>query len=106
MKASIQNPRLLILNEAGEYEIAEAVFENGYLIYETDRLGQFVVIGDLREQEPNDTEVKGNYYSSNHVGGALTGDETNVMIFMGMECISFGLLLLIAFKRKQKEGRG
>ncbi len=49
VKSNIQNPSLLILNEAGEYEKVEAVFEDGYLIYETDRLGQFTVIGDITD---------------------------------------------------------
>ena len=49
VKSNIPNPSLLILNEAGEYEKVEAVFEDGYLIYETDRLGQFTVIGDITD---------------------------------------------------------
>lgn len=107
VKSNIQNPSLLILNEAGEYEKVEAVFEDGYLIYETDRLGQFTVIGDITDQEP--TDVGGSYYpgdnagGAQNVGGALTGDTTNMMIYMGLGCMSIGMMLFIVFKRKQEE---
>ena len=85
VKANIQNPSLLILNEEGEYEKVEAIFEDGYLIYETDRLGQFTVIGDIIDQEP--TDVGGSYYpgdnagGAQNIGGALTGDTTNMMMY-------------------------
>ena len=102
VKANIQNPSLLILNEDGEYEKVEATFEDGYLMYETDRLGQFTVIGDIVDQEP-DSEVKGNYYPGDNMGGALTGDATNVMLYMGLGCMSLGMMLLVLFKRKQAE---
>ena len=107
VKSNIQNPSLLILNEAGEYEKVEAVFEDGYLIYETNRLGQFTVIGDITDQEP--TDVGGSYYpgdnagGAQNVGGALTGDTTNMMIYMGLGCMSIGMMLFIVFKRKQEE---
>lgn len=107
VKSNIQNPSLLILNEAGEYEKVEAAFEDGYLIYETDRLGQFTVIGDITDQEP--TDVGGSYYpgdnagGAQNVGGALTGDTTNMMIYMGLGCMSIGMMLFIVFKRKQEE---
>ena len=102
VKANIQNPSLLILNENGEYEKVEATFEAGYLICETDRLGQFTIIGDIGEQEP-DTDVDGVYYPGTNVGGALTGDTTNIMMYVGLGCISVGLMLFIVFKRKQEE---
>ncbi len=103
VKSNIKNPGLLILNENGGYEKVNATFEDGYLIYETNQLGQFTIIGDVDEQEPIDTDVKGAYYPGANMGGALTGDTTNMMMYMGLGCISIGMMLLILYKRKQEE---
>ncbi len=51
----------------------------------------------------------GSYYpgdnagGAQNVGGALTGDTTNMMIYMGLGCMSIGMMLFIVFKRKQEE---
>ncbi len=103
IKSNIKNPNLLILNENGEYEKVDAIIENGYLIYETDHLGQFTIIGDVDDQEPIDTDVKGAYYPGANMGGALTGDTTNMMMYMGLGCMSIGMMLLILYKRKQAD---
>ena len=61
---------------------------------------------DPNNQDP-DTDVKGAYYPGKHtggaqsVGGALTGDTTNIMIYMGMGSMSIGMMLFILFKRKR-----
>lgn len=65
------------------------------------------MIGDITDQEP--TDVGGSYYpgdnagGAQNVGGALTGDTTNMMIYMGLGCMSIGMMLFIVFKRKQEE---
>ncbi len=100
VKANIKNPSLLVLNEDGEYEKVDTTFEDGYLIYETDQLGQFTIIGDMDDQEP-DTDVKGAYYPGANMGGALTGDSTNMMMYMGLGCMSIGMMLFILYKRRQ-----
>lgn len=92
MKANIQNPQVLILNENGEYEKIDAIGEDGYLIVETDRLGQFVISGDIVEAEPDDTDVKSGYYPGDNMGGALTGDGTDIMMFMGTCCLALGMM--------------
>lgn len=92
VKANIQNPQVLILNENGEYEKIDAIGEDGYLIVETDRLGQFVISGDIVEAEPDDTDVKSGYYPGDNMGGALTGDGTDIMMFMGTCCLALGMM--------------
>ena len=63
---------------------------------------------DPNGEEP-DTDVKGAYYPGKHtggaqsVGGALTGDTTNMMIYMGMGSMSIGMMLLVVYKRKQED---
>ena len=105
VKANIKNPSLLILNETGEYEKVEATYENGYLIYETDHLGQFTIIGDVdnKMNEEPVTDVKGTYYPGDNMGGAVTGDTTNMMMYMGLGCMSIGMMLLILYKVKQED---
>lgn len=95
VKTNIKNPKLLILNENGEYEQADVSFEDGYLIVETDRLGQFAIIGNINEQEPDNTNAQGYYYPGANMGGALTGDSTNILMYIGMGCLSLGIFALL-----------
>ena len=54
------------------------------------------------EKKPN-SDVQGEYYPGANMGGALTGDTTNMMMYMGLGCMSLGMMLFILFKRKQEE---
>ena len=49
----------------------------------------------------NDTSVKGQYNPATSMGGASTGDNTNIMIYIGISLLSISVLLFIDFKRKQ-----
>ena len=100
VKSGIKNPSLYILNEAGEYEKVEAEFKDGYLIYETDWLGEVAVIGN---EDELDTDVNGAFYPGANMGGALTGDTTNTMMYIGLGCMSIGIMLLVLYKREQED---
>lgn len=58
--------------------------------------------GSDPDSERPDKEVNGSYYPGDNVGGALTGDASNRLIYVGMGCVSLGLICLIRFKQKQK----
>ena len=62
-----------------------------------------MIIGDITQQEP-DTDVEGSYYPGNNMGGALTGDTTNIMIYMGLCFTSLGIVFLIYYKRQSSKG--
>ena len=64
------------------YEKIEYKIEDGYLIYETDELGIVSIIGD----KESNTSVMGTY--TPNIGGAITGDETNTNIYMGISLIT------------------
>ena len=54
--------------------------------------------------EPNDdneTSVKGQYNPVTSMGGANTGDNTNIMIYMGISIFSLSLLFYIIYKQKR-----
>lgn len=55
------------------------------------------------DEEKPDTEIKGNYYPGDNMGGALTADTTNRMIYISMGCVSLGMICLILFKYRQKK---
>ena len=94
----IQNPILMRKNANGTYEKIEYKIEDGYLIYETDELGIVSIIGD----KESNTSVMGTY--TPNIGGAITGDETNTNIYMGISLITLGILSYLLFKRnKQKD---
>ncbi|MCI8541615.1 MAG: hypothetical protein HFE67_08935, partial [Erysipelotrichaceae bacterium] len=96
------NAYLVKLNENGKYERIEAILENGYLVYESDELGIVSIIADIVENEPSN-EIKGSYYPGDNVGGALTGDTTDTMLYISIGWLSLGILLLILFKYNLKE---
>ncbi len=64
---------------------------------------------DPTNKEPNDTDVKGAYYpganmgGAQSIGGALTGDSTNIMMYCGMSCMALGIMLLLVWKRQFNE---
>ncbi len=92
----IKNPILIRKNANGSYEKINYTIENGYLIYETDELGIVSIIGN-KEFE---TSVQGTY--TPNIGGALTGDETN--IYLNLSMVLGSLTILIYLKRnKQKD---
>jgi len=94
----IQNPILMKKNANGTYEKIEYKIEDGYLIYETDELGIVSIIGD----KESNTSVMGTY--TPNIGGAITGDETNTNLYMGISLITLGILSYLLFKRnKQKD---
>ncbi len=52
-------------------------------------------------KQGNDTDVKGAYYSGDSVGGAMTGDETNVMLYLSTTLIGMGFISYLLFKYKK-----
>ena len=52
-------------------------------------------------QKDANTENKDDDF--NIIGGALTGDTTNIMMYMGMSWMAGGILLYLLYKRKMKE---
>ena len=56
---------------------------------------------DQEGQDKTNGDVQGSYYPGGHLGGALTGDATNVMTYIGFVCLSIGVIALILFKYKQ-----
>ncbi len=64
---------------------------------------------DGSNNDPDDTDVKGAYYPGKYiggaqsVGGALTGDTTNIMMYMGVGCMAIGTMTYLIFKRKTEE---
>lgn len=76
-----------------------------------------MTLDDDKEPEPDNpnddhlgdknSDVQGNYYPGDNTGGAkstggaLTGDTTNIMMYMGFGCMAMGMMLFIIFKKKQ-----
>ncbi|MCI8541614.1 MAG: LPXTG cell wall anchor domain-containing protein, partial [Erysipelotrichaceae bacterium] len=66
---------------------------------------------DPDNSDPNDTdssgkpngEVQGSYYPGDNVGGALTGDTSNPLLYMGIGCGSIGILFFLLYKHKKEE---
>ena len=90
----VKNPVLIRKNANGTYEKVNFTIENGYLTYETDELGIVSIIGD-KEFE---TSVQGTY--TPNVGGALTGDESNIYFNFIMVLVS---LIGIMYLRRKKQ---
>ncbi len=90
----IKHPILIRKNASGNYERVEYTIEDGYMIYETDELGIVSIIGD-KEFE---TSVQGTY--TPNVGGALTGDESNIYFNFIMVLVS---LIGIMYLRRKKQ---
>ncbi len=92
-----KNAILIRRNEVGEYEKVNAKYENGYLVYESDTLGMISIIAQ------RDDEVQGSYYPGANVGGALTGDTSNIMLYIAIGSISLFAVFLILLITKQKD---
>ena len=45
-------------------------------------------------------EVQGSYYPGDNVGGALTGDTSNLLLYMSITFASFGILCFLWYKHK------
>ncbi len=94
----VKNPILIKRLKDGSYEKIEYKIEKGYLVYETEELGIVSIIGD----KEFDTSVQGTY--TPNIGGAITGDETNIYYYIGMMFITLGFISYLLFKRnKQKD---
>ncbi|MCI9523526.1 MAG: hypothetical protein HFF01_00525, partial [Erysipelotrichaceae bacterium] len=89
----IKSPILIRRLEDGTYEQIDYKVENGYLVYETENLGIVSIIGE-KEYE---TSVKGSY--TPNIGGAITGDETDITVYIGFICIALGLFSYLLFKQ-------
>ena len=50
----------------------------------------------------DDTDVKGSYYPGDNVGGANTGDSTNLLLYLNFLLFSIGLICCLIY-RKQKD---
>lgn len=92
---TIKNPRLMMKGEDGTWNFIEAEEKDGYYVFDTDYIGSVSIIGDKEEvvkedpietppsskQDDNSsTSVKGNYM--NGMGGAGTGDISNICLFI------------------------
>ena len=53
------------------------------------------------EPDDNDTSVKGQYNPKTSMGGASTGDSTNLMAYMGISFLSISLLFFLTYKYKK-----
>lgn len=56
---------------------------------------------DPINQEP-DTDVNGAYYPGANVGGAMTGDTSNIMMYLGLGCGALGMLCFLCYKRNEQ----
>ena len=63
-------------------------------------------IGSNNTDDPNwsdhDTSVKGMYNPVTGMGGANTGDTTNLMYYMGISLLSLSLIFFIVYKRESE----
>ena len=53
------------------------------------------------DPDDNDTSVKGQYNPATSMGGANTGDITNLMAYMGISFLSISLLFFLTYKYKK-----
>ena len=72
---------------------------DGDLPYDTV---DFNDIDDTAKPSDDDTDVKGSYYPGDNVGGAITGDSTNLMLYINSILLSIGLISYLIY-RKQKD---
>ena len=92
----IKNPILMKKSVNGAYEKIEYKIEDGYLIYETDELGIVAIIGDNEIE----TSVKGDY--NQNIGGANTGDSTELIMDVVLLCFSIALLYTMFIQKKSQ----
>ncbi|MCI8541611.1 MAG: hypothetical protein HFE67_08910, partial [Erysipelotrichaceae bacterium] len=94
------NAILVKQNKDGTYEKLNVSIENGYLVYESDELGIVAIIADKSDPQK---EVEGSYYPGANTGGALTGDTSNPLLYVGIGFSSLGLLFYLLYKHKKEE---
>ena len=54
---------------------------------------------DTHKGQPT-TSVKGQYNPATSIGGANTGDTSDLMLYVGICCITLGINLYLMYKRK------
>jgi len=52
-------------------------------------------------QPANGTDVKGSYYPGDNVGGAITGDETNLLLYINSILLSIGLISYLIYRTQK-----
>ena len=57
---------------------------------------------DTEKPSDDDPNVKGSYYPGDNVGGAITGDSTNLILYINSILLSIGLISCLIY-RKQKD---
>ena len=57
---------------------------------------------DTEKPSDDDPDVKGSYYPGDNVGGAITGDSTNLILYINTILLSIGLISYLIYK-KQKD---
>lgn len=115
---TLKNPKVIVELADGTFKEVDAKIEDGYLVYDSNYLGRIAIVEDTSTIDPipdnkepipdvtdktpqPDTSVKGAYSS---IGGALTGDETSILIPL-LLCVSFvgGIFTLIFVNRNNKK---
>ncbi|MCI9313277.1 MAG: hypothetical protein HFE68_07985, partial [Erysipelotrichaceae bacterium] len=96
IKDSYINAHLVRQKADGTYEPIEAVMEDGYLVYESEELGIVAIIADESEKQ-----VAGSYYPGANTGGALTGDTSNPLLYVGLGVGSFSILCFLFYKQRK-----
>ena len=51
-------------------------------------------------KQGNDTDVKGSYYPGNNIGGAITGDDTNAMLYIVL-IVTTAFISFMLYRNKQ-----
>ena len=72
---------------------------DGDLPYDTM---DFNDIDETKKTSDDDADVKGSYYPGDNVGGAITGDSTNLILYINSILLSIGLISYLIY-RKQKD---
>ena len=53
---------------------------------------------DTEKPSDDDSDVKGSYYPGDNVGGAITGDETDLMMYIELLLLGMGIISYLSFK--------
>ena len=53
---------------------------------------------DTEKPSNDDTDVKGSYYPGDNVGGAITGDNTSLMIYISLSVLSIAVVSYVLYK--------
>ena len=86
--------------EITEWKPNHNVSKDGKVIYDTMEI--------KTEDDPTppsnlgDSDVKGSYYPGDNVGGAITGDNTNITAYMVISFLSISALFYFAYKHKSE----